>query len=76
MEYLGINIVQHPSLPADDVWIIYEKEAPQVPPDLREALTVPFVLTGDAERAKHLLSFFGVINEPRKSVSKSEGRSL
>lgn len=76
MEYLGMNIVQHPSLPADDVWIIYEKEAPQVPPDLDGDLAVPFILTGDTERAKHLLSFVGLINGPRKSVSKSQGRSL
>jgi hypothetical protein len=76
MEYLGMNIVQHPSLPADDVWIIYEKEAPQVPPDLCGDLTVPFILTGDTERAKHLLSFVGVINGSRKTVSKSQGGSV
>jgi len=68
MEYLGMNIVQHPSLPADDVWIIYEKEAPQVPPDLDGDLAVPFILTGDTERAKHLLSFVGLLNGTRKSV--------
>ena len=68
MEYLGMNIVQHPSLPADDVWIIYEKEAPQVPPDLDGDLAVPFILTGDTERAKHLLAFEGLLNGTRKSV--------
>jgi hypothetical protein len=76
MEYKGINIVQHPSLPADDVWIIYEKEAPQVPPDLCGDLTVPFILTGDTERAKHLISFVGLINGFGKSERKSQGRSL
>ena len=76
MEYLGMNIVQHPSLPADDVWIIYEKEAPQVPPDLGGDLEVPFILTGDTERAKHLLSFVGLINGSRKSATKAQGRSL
>lgn len=76
MEYLGMNIVQHPSLPADDVWIIYEKEAPQVPADLDGDLTVPFILTGDTERAKHLLSFVGLINGFGKSENKSQGTSL
>jgi hypothetical protein len=76
MEYLGMNIVQHPSLPADDVWIIYEKEAPQVPEDLGGDLAVPFILTGDTERAKHLLSFVGLINGTGKTVSKSRGGSL
>jgi hypothetical protein len=76
MEYKGINIVQHPSVPADDVWVIYEKEAPQVPPDLGGDLTVPFILTGDTERAKHLISFVGLINGFGKSASKSQGKSL
>lgn len=76
MEYLGMNIVQHPSLPAEDVWIVYEKEAPQVPPDLVGDLTLPFVLTGDTERAIQLLSFVGLINGTRRSVSKSRRKSL
>lgn len=75
MEYLGMSIVQHPSLPADDVWIVYEKEAPQVPPDLAGKVTVPFVLTGDTERALHLLSFVGLINGTRKRVTKSRPQS-
>lgn len=70
MEFPGISIVQHSSLPVEDVWIIYEKDAPQVPPGLSDNLTVPFVLTGDAERARNLLSFVGAINGSRKSVSK------
>jgi hypothetical protein len=76
MEFLGMSIVQHPSLPADDVWIVYEKEAPQVPPDLDGNLTVPFVLTGDTERALHLLSFVGLINGTKKRVTKSRPKSL
>ena len=76
MEFLGMSIVQHPSLPAEDVWIVYEKEAPQVPPDLVGNITVPFVLTGDTERALHLLSFVGVINGTRKTVSKSRQKRL
>ena len=76
MDFLGMNIVQHPSLPAEDVWIVYEKEAPQVPPDLEGDLTVPFILTGDTERAKHLLSFVGLINGTKKNVSKPRRRTL
>jgi hypothetical protein len=33
MELQGINIIQHPSLSPEDVWIIHENGAPQVPPD-------------------------------------------
>ena len=76
MEYLGMTIVQHSSLSADDVWVIYEKEAPQVPEDLGGDLAVPFILTGDTERAMHLLAFVGLINGAGKTVNKSRGRSL
>jgi len=72
MEYLGMNIVQHTSLPADDVWIIYEKNAPQVPPDLDGNITVPFVLTGDTERAKHLLAFVGLLNGTRNGKTDAK----
>ena len=76
MEFLEMNIVQHPSLPAEDVWIVYEKEAPQIPPDLEGNLTVPFILTGDTERAKHLLSFVGLLNGTRKTVRKPRRTNL
>jgi hypothetical protein len=56
-----ISIVQHPSVPAEDVWIIREKESPQEPSDLRDDLTVPFILTGDAEGARNLLSLVRAI---------------
>ena len=61
MELHRITIVQHPSVPAEDVWIIGEKEAPQVPPDLRGNLPIPCILTGDAEGARKLLSFVQAI---------------
>lgn len=62
MEYLGINIVEHASVPVDEVWIIYKNEAPQVPADLRGKLPVPCILTGDSTRARHLLSLVRAID--------------
>jgi hypothetical protein len=62
MEYLGIRIVEHPSLCADEVWIIHKNDAPQVPSDLRGNLSVPCILTGDATRARQLLSFVRAID--------------
>jgi len=62
MEYLGINIVEHASVPLDEVWIIHKNEAPQVPADLRGNLPVPFILTGDATRARRLLSLVRAID--------------
>ena len=57
MEALGIRILEHPSVPAEDMWVIRKKEEPQVPPDLRGNLPVPCILTGDAARVRRILSF-------------------
>ncbi|MDQ3666906.1 MAG: hypothetical protein M3410_10080 [Acidobacteriota bacterium] len=62
MEFLGINIVEHASVPVDEVWIIHKNEAPQVPADLRGNVPVPFILTGDATRARHLMSLVRAID--------------
>jgi hypothetical protein len=62
MEFLGITIVEHASVPVDDVWIIHKREAPQVPADLRGSLPVPFILTGSATRARQLLSLMRAID--------------
>ena len=62
MEFLGINIIEHASVPVDDVWMVHRKEAPQVPADLRGSLPVPCILTGNATRARHLLSLMRAID--------------
>jgi len=62
MEYLGIRIVEHPSLCANEVWIISKSDAPQVPSDLRSNLSVPCILAGDATHARRLLSLVRAID--------------
>ncbi len=62
MEYLGINIIEHGSLATDEVWVIHKTDAPQIPAELRGRLSVPCVLTGDASRARQLLSFMRAID--------------
>ena len=62
MEYLGIRIVEHASLCAEEVWLIHKSDAPQVPSDLRGSLDVPYILTGDASGARRLLSFVRAID--------------
>ena len=61
MQLQELNIVQHPSVPSNDAWIIRDKKAPEVPQELRGILTVPCILTGDAEQARNLLSFVQAI---------------
>lgn len=62
MEYLGIRIVEHASLCAEEVWLIHKSDAPQVPSDLRGNLGVPYILTGDATGAQRLLSLVRAID--------------
>lgn len=71
MEYLGINIVEHRSLATDEVWVIHRKDAPQIPAELRGRLSVPCVLTGDASRARQLLSFMRAIDTQYVSSGSS-----
>lgn len=62
MEYLGINIVEHASIPEEEVWIIHKSDAPQVPTELVGKLHVPYILTGDATRTRNLLSLVRAID--------------
>ena len=71
MEYMGINIIEHASLATDEVWVIHKKDAPQIPVELRGHLSVPCVLTGDASRARQLLSFMRAIDTQYVSSAAS-----
>ena len=71
MEYLGINIIEHGSLATDEVWVIHKNDAPQVPAELRGRLAVPCVLTGDASKARQLLSFMRAIDSQYVSSAAS-----
>lgn len=64
MQYLGINIIEHSSLATDEVWVIHKDNAPQVPAELQGRLSVPCILSGNAERARNLLSFMRAIDAP------------
>ena len=56
-ETYAIKILEHHSVPAEEMWVIREKEESQVPPDLRDSLTVPCILTGDAAGVRRILLF-------------------
>ena len=56
MELSNIQIVESTFLPADEAWIIFKRDAPQIPQSLRATLPLPCILTGDAEGAQHMLN--------------------
>jgi len=56
MDLSNIQIVESTFLPADEAWIIFKRDAPQIPQSLRATLPLPCILTGDADRAQHMLN--------------------
>ncbi len=64
MKFSSMNIIEHPDFSADEAWIIFKKDAPQVPQDLRDKLSVPCILTGDVAMTKRTLTLLQAINVP------------
>jgi len=62
MELFGINIIEHPDVPENVSWVVFKKEAPQVPQDLRDKLPLPCILTGSLEHTKRTLSFLQAVS--------------
>ena len=62
MNLLTMNIIEHPAFAADDAWIIFDEDAPQVPEDLRDTLPVPCILTGNRALAERTLALLQAIN--------------
>ncbi len=71
MELFNIQIVESIDLPADEAWIIYHRDAPQIPQSMKATLAMPCILTGDAERAQHTLN---LLRAASLSRSKSSSR--
>ena len=62
MKLFAINIIEHPELAADEAWIVFDENAPQVPEDLRGELSVPCILTGNRSRAERTLALLQAIS--------------
>lgn len=62
MELLGINIIEHPAFSEDEAWIIHQKDAPQVPRELRDDLPIPCILTGNLALTKRTLNLLQAIS--------------
>ena len=67
MNIFRMNIIEHPSLDEEDAWIIFDRNAPQVPQELRGTLPVPCILTSDKTQASHILTFLQAVAVPYTS---------
>ena len=75
MEFSGMNIIEHPGFSSDEAWIIFKKDAPQVPHDLGGEISVPCVLTGDMAMDKRTLALLRAINVPGRATVASHAPS-
>ena len=62
MKLFAINIIEHPDFAADEAWIVFDENAPQVPEDLRGKLSVPCILTGNRTQAERTLALLQAIS--------------
>jgi hypothetical protein len=62
MKLFAMNIIEHPDLAADEAWIVFDENAPQVPEDLRGGLSVPCILTGNRAQTERTLALLQAIS--------------
>ncbi len=62
MKLFSMNIIEHHDFAADEAWIIFDENAPQVPEDLRDNLSVPCILTGNRVQAERALALLQAIS--------------
>ena len=67
MSFLELRVYEHPSIPADEAWLVRRADAEEVPPELRGSIVAPCLITGDAALLEehltllHLAEAFGGI---------------
>lgn len=72
MKLFAINIIEHPNLGADEAWIVFDEDAPQVPEDIRGELSVPCILTGNRAQAERTLALLQAIRIDQPLTSAIE----
>ena len=48
MSFLELRVYEHPSIPADEAWLVRRTDAAEVPHELRGSIVAPCLITGDA----------------------------
>ncbi len=75
MNLFDMSIIKHPDLAANEAWIITDRDAPQVPNNIRSELPIPCILTGNTEQATRMLNLLRAISlYEDKSTSKNQLR--
>ena len=76
MNLFDMTIIKHPDLAADEAWIITDRNAPQVPKNIKNNLPIPCILTGNTLHAERTLTLLRAISHYEdKATSRSNRRT-
>ena len=56
MKLLGLDVYEHPSIPADEAWVVRDAGVKTLPAELRGRVRVPCILTGDLNLLKRTVA--------------------
>ena len=76
MNLSNLNIIEHADLAEDEAWIIFRRDSPQVPEELRDTLPLPCILTGDMAQTKRVLKLLQAIAIPHTSDLLKKPRTV
>lgn len=77
MRLLGLHVHEHQSIPQDEAWVVRNKDADQIPQELRGKIDTPCILTGDAEllrRTVTLLRMTEMVTQKKSSIGRRSSR--
>jgi hypothetical protein len=60
MKLLGLQVHQHPSIPPDEAWVVRDKDAQQVPQELRGKIETPCILASDIRLLRRTVMLLGM----------------
>jgi hypothetical protein len=63
MNLFGFKIVEHPALAENVAWVIFKRDAPQVPADIRQTIQVPCILTSNVALTERTLTFLQAVSQ-------------
>ena len=76
MRISHIDIIEHPDVPSNEARIICDINAPQLPQELRNKVSVPCILTGDLALNRNMLTLMIAQTLSDHLVSRDGGRPV
>ena len=62
MKLFGLKVIEHKAVPEEEAWVIRNMEAQALPPELRDAIEVPCIVTGSMRLLKETVILMRLTN--------------